>query len=115
MPLTMKVTIHLTYYILRYIAVGILLLCIGMDSQAQFYNGSDIEFGKNRVQYELFEWKYYRFDKYETYFYTGGTELAEYTSKYVNKRIGDIENFLDYYLDEKIQFVVYNKHSDFKQ
>ncbi len=82
---------------------------------AQFYTGSNIEFGKNRVQYENFEWKFYRFDKYETYFYTGGQEIAEHTAEYAHTKIAEQEKFFDYYLDERIQFVIYNKHSDFKQ
>lgn len=95
----------------------ILLFCMFYSQQifAQFYTGSNIEFGKNRVQYENFEWKFYRFDKYETYFYTGGQEIAEHTAQYAHTKIAEQEKFFDYYLDEKIQFVIYNKHSDFKQ
>ena len=48
---------------------------------AQFYNGTHVGFGKNRVQYDYFEWKYLRFNQYETYYYTGGKELAIYTAK----------------------------------
>ena len=100
------------------IAGVILILLSTLYSQqsfAQFYTGSNIEFGKNRVQYENFEWKFYRFDKYETYFYTGGQEVAEYTAQYAHTKIAEQERFFDYYLDERIQFVIYNKHSDFKQ
>tara|TARA_R110002049_G_scaffold254642_2_gene430124 strand:- start:4420 stop:7689 length:3270 start_codon:yes stop_codon:yes gene_type:complete len=98
---------------------GLFLLILStiysQQSFAQFYTGSNIEFGKNRVQYENFEWKFYRFDKYETYFYTGGQEIAEYTAQYAHTKIAEQEKFFDYYLDEPIQFVIYNKHSDFKQ
>jgi hypothetical protein len=97
-----------------FIGLAILLLSSN-EATAQFYTGSNIEFGKNRIQYEEFEWKFYRFDKYETYFYTGGKEIAEYTAEYAHQQIKKQEAFLDYVLDEKIQFVIYNKHSDFKQ
>lgn len=82
---------------------------------AQFYNGTQTTFGKNRVQHDDFEWQFYRFGDFETYFYTGGKELAVHTAKYANTRIKEIEKFLDFYLDERIQFVVYNKQSHFRQ
>lgn len=82
---------------------------------AQFYNGTNTGFGKNRVQFKTYEWKYYRFDSYETYFYTGGNELAVYTSKIAKDFIIKQEDFFDFELKEKIQFIIYNKQSDFKQ
>ena len=83
--------------------------------QAQFYNGTNVGFGKNRVQFKEFEWKYYRFEQYETYFYTGGTELAIYTSKAARKYLLEEEELFDFDLKENIQFIIYNKQSDFKQ
>ncbi|MGB0887457.1 MAG: hypothetical protein ACPGSL_04990 [Vicingaceae bacterium] len=82
---------------------------------AQFYNGTHVGFGKNRVQYDYFEWKFYRYANYETYFYTGGKELAIYTAKVARKHIQDQEDFFEYELKDKIQFIIYNKQSHFKQ
>ncbi|MEQ8625449.1 MAG: hypothetical protein RJQ00_03435 [Vicingaceae bacterium] len=93
--------------------MGVLL--INKASHAQFYNGTQTPFGKNRVQYDNFEWQFYRFENFETYFYTGGKDLAVHTANYANTRIKEIEKFLDFYLDERIQFVVYNKQSHFRQ
>lgn len=112
----MKV-IYSKFSVNHFASIFLLLLSVFYTSntKAQFYNGSNIEFGKNRVQYENFEWKFYRFEKYETYFYTGGQTIAEHTAQYAHNKIAEKEKFFDYYLDEKIQFVIYNKHSDFKQ
>lgn len=95
------------------LSVFFLMLC--QFSWGQFYNGTQVDFGKNRVQYDDFEWQFYRFQKFETYFYTGGKDLAVHTANYANTRIGQLEKFLDYYLDERIQFIVYNKQSHFRQ
>lgn len=95
-----------------------LLFCLGLNpehTKAQFYNGSQTTFGQNRVQYDDFYWQFYRFDRFETYFYTGGKSLAEHTAKYVNAKIPELEKFLDYYLDERVQFIIYNKQSHFRQ
>jgi len=82
---------------------------------AQFYNGTKVGFGKNRVQYDYFEWKFYRYQQYETYFYTGGKELAEYTAKVARKYIPEQEELFEFNLVDKIQFIIYNKQSHFKQ
>ncbi len=82
---------------------------------AQFYQGSQNEFGKNRVQYREFLWQQYRFEEYDTYFYEGGQQLATFVSKIARQSIFEIEETFDYSMSDKIQFIVYNTHSDFKQ
>ncbi len=96
-----------------------LAYCFVLLSQfvhAQFYSGSQMEFGKNRVQFdEPRLWQWYKYDKYNVYFYMGGKELAMYTSERASKYIEKIEKMLDYNLDDKIEFIVFNKQSDFRQ
>jgi hypothetical protein len=91
------------------------LISLSGSLQAQFYNGTNVGFGKNRVQFKEFEWKYYRFEQYETYFYTGGKDLAVYTAKAAQKYLLEQEELFDFDLRDKIQFIIYNKQSDFKQ
>ncbi len=74
-----------------------------------------MEFGKNRVKYEDFFWTYYSYDRYDVYFYEEGKDLANYVSKSAKKQITAIEKLFDYSIDERYQFIVYNKQSDFKQ
>lgn len=99
----------------RYLILFIALLFSGLGSYAQFYQGSFQEFGKNRVQYKDFLWQQFRFKEFDTYFYEGGQDLAEFTSKVAAKNIHSLEEVFDYPVRDKIQFVVYNSHSDFKQ
>ncbi len=75
-------------------------------------------FGKNRVQYKNMKdrfWSFYRFEKFDTYFYLGGKELSNYTARYATKQIGEIEKVFDYTLDDRIQFIIFNKLSDLKE
>lgn len=101
---------------IRLIAI-LMLWCFSTPAllYAQFYNGSQTEFGKNRVQYQDFKWNFIKFDKYEVYYNTGGKELAIYTAKAAKVQIAEVERFFDYSLNERIQFIVYNKQEDFKQ
>ncbi|MBI3512226.1 MAG: PD40 domain-containing protein [Bacteroidetes bacterium] len=91
------------------------LLFIPVILPAQFYNGSQTDFGQNRVQYQDFKWNYYKFPKYEVYYNTGGSELAIYVARAAKNHIADIEKYFDYTLEDRIQFIVYNKQEDFKQ
>jgi len=102
----------LTHYIC---SIVVLLIMGSTSSYGQFYQGSQNEFGKNRVQYREFLWQQYRFSEFDTYFYEGGQQLATFTSKVAKKNILELEDVFDYHISDKIQFIVYNTHSDFKQ
>ena len=82
---------------------------------SQFYNGSNMTFGKNRVQYQEFLWTYYKFDDFDTYFYLNGKELAEYTGQYAEKQIPIMEDKIESGLDKRLQFIIFNKLTDLKQ
>ncbi len=89
------------------------LTCSG--AFGQFYNGSQQEFGKNRVQYQEFLWQYYRFPELETYFYKGGRDVARFVSISGHRNKKELEKFFDFTVDDRIQFVVYNSLTDFRQ
>ncbi len=95
--------------------LSLILVLITMQSSAQFYNGSQMEFGKNRVQYEKIDWFFYRFDRFDVYFYLGGNELAEYTMRASDRILRDLEKTFDYTLDKRMQLIIYNKLSEQKQ
>lgn len=82
---------------------------------AQFYNGHQMRFGKNRVQYNTFYWKFYRFERFDIYSYEDGTDLSLYIADYVEKEIERIERFFDYNFNKRLIFLTYNRLSDFRQ
>lgn len=84
-------------------------------SHAQFYNGSQMDFGKNRVQHKDFLWTYYKYDNYDVYFYRNGRELAQYTAQYVYNHLNGFERLLEANLENKVKFIVFNTLSDLKQ
>jgi hypothetical protein len=93
-----------------------LLFLFSTGGFAQFYYGSQMDFGKNRVQFGLpHYWTWYRFEKYDVYFYKGGREIGEYVATSARKHIPEIEKLLDFSLDSRIEFMVYNKQSEYKQ
>lgn len=100
---------------LRYLSGLLLLLIWSVTVKAQFYNGSQLTFGKNRVQYGEFLWTYFQYERFDTYFYLNGRELAIFVSKYVQQHLPEIEDILESSVDHKIQFIIYNNLSDLKQ
>jgi len=86
-----------------------------MSSNAQFYTGSNNTFGKNRVQYNPMFWQEYNFQRFHVYFTGAGKEHAIYTAKAADRYLQEIEAFLDYDITDKLQFVVFNSQSAFRQ
>ncbi|MDD3743636.1 MAG: hypothetical protein PHX54_08450, partial [Lentimicrobiaceae bacterium] len=105
-------------HIFLYFRLPLLMLaCIlyMLPVRAQFYNGSQMTFGKSRVQYGDFLWTYYRFNDFDTYFYLNGKELAQYTARYARKVLPDIELLLETRVSDKIEFIIFNSLTDLKQ
>ncbi len=86
-----------------------------LGMKGQFYNGLQMSFGKNRVQYKKFTWRYYHYDNYDVYFYERGYNLGKYAAMNISGVIHQMESFFGVSLNERIMFVIYNKLSDFRQ
>lgn len=92
-----------------------LTLLSSLISSAQFYNGMQMSFGKNRVQYGEYSWTYFRFDDFDCYYNEYGREVAQYACKVAEEKLAEIEDYFDYSLDKRLIFIVYNKKTDFRQ
>lgn len=95
--------------------ITVLALSSTLISSAQFYNGMQMSFGKNRVQHGNFSWTYFRFDDFDCYYNEFGREVAQFACKVAEEKLAEIEDYFDYSLDKRLILVVYNKKSDFKQ
>ncbi|MGZ4049212.1 MAG: hypothetical protein ACXVNN_07610, partial [Bacteroidia bacterium] len=111
----MKSNFSSTYNKTVLIIALLFIIFPGNVLKAQFYSGSQTDFGKNRVKYKDFFWTYYSYDRYDIYFYEQGKDLANYVSKSAKTELEKVEKLFDYSFDEKVQFIIYNKQSDYKQ
>jgi hypothetical protein len=100
---------------IRILPILVFLALTSRVSYSQFYQGSNVEFGKNRIQYKDFEWFYYPGENFEVYYYLGGEQLAQYTLVSAEKNLVDIQQFFDYALEDKVQILTYLKQSEFRQ
>ena len=82
---------------------------------SQFYDGSNVEFGKNRVQHRTFEWQYLPTARAEVYYYQGGKAYANRITAEISDWIEGVEKLYDRSLDGTVQVLAYNKQAEFRQ
>jgi hypothetical protein len=82
-----------------------------------FGQGSQIEFGKNRVQYNdhFQEWLEYESVNFITYFYGEGRNIAHSVIQFAELDHDEIQNILEHRMNDKIEIIVYTDLTDLKQ
>jgi hypothetical protein len=96
-----------------FIASYILLIFSAHVSYAQVVN--TVQFGRNRVQYKKFKWKYYSTKNFDTYFNQDGQELAKFVAQVAEEELPQIESFTEYNLQRKVNIIIYNQFSELQQ
>jgi len=95
----------------KFISLACLFLLIA-TSQAQV---SSVEYGKNRVQYQKFKWKYYQTENFNTYFSQDGLELGKYVAQVAENELPGLEEFVEYGLQRRANIVIYNNYDEYRQ
>ncbi len=99
----------------RRLITTIIICIIYLNASGQFYNGLQMSFGKNKVQYFDYFWQYYRFDNFDCYFNENGADLAQFTAEYAKKKLAEIEDYFDYTLDKRLILIIFNNSAEYKQ
>jgi hypothetical protein len=97
---------------MKYIAaVIILLFLIPADSVfAQFHF-----FGRNKVQYEKFDWKVLRTPNFDIYYYNETEAIAEIGAAYAEEAYGELKVKFNHLVTKKIPLIFYNTSIHFQQ
>lgn len=90
-------------------------LLLALQGKAQFYAGSQMEFGKNRIQYHPFDWSFYRYERFDVFFYVGGKENALQVAQNTAAWLPKLEQRFNYGLETRLQILIFNRLSDLKQ
>jgi hypothetical protein len=72
-------------------------------------------FGKNKVIYKNFKWRYIQSKHFDVYFYDGGRQVAEFTAEVAESAYVQINRDFRYDIKERIVFIVYKSHNDWQQ
>lgn len=86
-------------------------LLFTISIQAQYYS-----FGKNRVQYEKFEWRFIQSKHFDIYYYgEKNYELAEFAAMSVESAYLQLQEDFDHEISDRLSLIIYNSHNDFSQ
>ncbi len=88
----------------------LIFLFFGLSMQSVFS-----QFGQNKVQYKVFDWYYIQTKHFDIYFTENSNTITEFTAKAAEEALTNIENELNYKLNNRLSLVVYNSHNDFQE
>ncbi len=91
---------------------ALLMLAIPGRLMAQ---GTNTDFGQNRVQHQAFSWKYLADETFDAYYYGATPRHAEYALAIAREFTSKIEQIVGYRLSGRVQLVIYNSLSDYQQ
>ncbi len=80
-----------------------------------FTSAANAQFGKNKVQYQTFDWKYIESKHFDVYFDAGSSYIAKYSANSAERALASIEETLNWKIRKRISMMVYNSHNEFQQ
>lgn len=72
-------------------------------------------FGKNKVQYNAFDWRYIETPHFTIHYYDGCNYIAEFAAEVMEAQLTRLQDMFEYQIRKKIPVVVYKSHNDFQQ
>ncbi|MEO1022013.1 MAG: hypothetical protein AAFW89_05665 [Bacteroidota bacterium] len=95
-----------------HITLALLLgVIISTPTFGQYFN-----FGKNRVQYEDFEWRFIQTTHFDVYYYgEKNYELAEFAAQSVESAYEQLMEDFNHEIVDRIELIIYDSHNDFSQ
>ena len=100
---------------LRAAVAASFLAGVGPRAYAQFYDGSNTQYGKNRVQYYGFFWQYYPIEDFHVYHYPNSAPLAGRVVELLPTVRTEIELLFGRKIAGPIDVLVYASLIDFRQ
>jgi len=98
----------------RLMKSSFLLVVLGLwaiSSSAQYFS-----FGKNRVQYNQFDWKYIQSEHFDIYYYGSlNYQLADFSAKALEAALKQFQEDFRHQITSRIRVIIYDSHNDFSQ
>jgi len=73
------------------------------------------QFGKNKVQYQKFNWRYIQTKHFDVYFHNNNKTLAVFAANVAESALESIQKTLRYRITRRIPLIIYNSHNEFQQ
>jgi len=88
------------------------LLCgLAGPVQAQYW----FHFGRNKIQYEDFDWHVLKTEHFDVYFYQEMQEIAEHGAAFAEEAYQELQNKFNFSLDQRPPLFFYSSNLHFKQ
>ena len=102
---------------MRAINFTFLLLSFFFTASVFGQGSTQVEFGKNRVQFhqDFKEWMYYESQNFITYWYGEGRNVGQAAVQLAEHDFEYIQNILEHRMNDKIEIIVYTDLTDLKQ
>ena len=91
------------------------LLAWGLPNSAVQAQINPEPFGKNRIQYKKFNWKYVSTQNFNVYYYDGGKTTALLAADYAEKELKRITSIIGYFPYAKTTLILYSSVADLRQ
>ncbi len=88
---------------------GFFVLVFSSDLSAQYY------FGRNKIQYDSFDWKVMKTEHFDVFFYPEMEELAEIGAAVAEEAYTRMEGLTNHNINRRIPLIFYSNHSHFQQ
>jgi len=72
-------------------------------------------FGRNKVQYEDFDWQVMKTEHFDIYYYPEMLELAEHGAHFAEEAYRDLEHKFNFSLNHRVPLIFYSSNLHFKQ
>ncbi len=97
------------YLVLLSLWLGTAVIALGQNYPSQE------RFGKNRIQYQHFDWKIVRTSNFEIYYYQEGTQLANLTAQYAESEFDRVTELLGYTPYNRVKIFLFNSPQELAQ
>ena len=100
--------------VLRRVSSFLAFVCVGLlvlPAQAQY----GFHFGRNKIQYENFDWHVLKTEHFDIYYYSEMQTLAEHGAAFAEEAYQELENKFNFSLNHRTPIIFYSSNLHFKQ
>ncbi|MDX1531242.1 MAG: hypothetical protein R3362_06925, partial [Rhodothermales bacterium] len=100
---------------LRRIASSLLVLLLATALAAPAAAQYHFYFGRNKVQYEDFDWHVLKTDHFDVYYYPEAQALAEHGAHFAEEAYEELQHRFSFSLNHRVPLIFYSSNLHFKQ
>lgn len=106
---------HSTGSGLRHLCAALLLAVIMVWPAGDVWAQFGYHFGRNKIQYEDFDWQVMKTEHFDIYYYPEMLELAEHGAHFAEEAYRDLEHKFNFSLTHRVPLIFYSSNLHFKQ